>query len=289
VALEVAEWLGAEIVSVDSMQVYRGMDVGTAKPAAADRERVPHHLIDIVEPEHAFTVAEFQAAGRRVLADLRRRSVPALVVGGSGLHFRSLVDPLEFPPSDAEVRAEIEALGPEAAVEALVADDPEVGAVVDLQNPRRVTRALEIFRLTGRTPSERAATEEAEAVRSYRSLFPLTVVGFDPGERLRDRVQQRFGSMISAGLVEEVRVLAPRLGPTASKAVGYREVLEAIEGELPLDRAIDAAVDASCSLAGRQRTFFRRDPRVRWLEWDDDADTRVDTAKNALQEAGWTS
>jgi len=285
----VAEWIGAEIVSVDSMQVYRDMDLGTAKPVAEERERVRHHLIDIADPETVFTVAEFQAAGRSVLADLERRAVPALIAGGSGLHFRSLVDPLEFPPSNSEVRAEIEALDPEAAVQALIREDPEAGAIVDLQNPRRVTRALEIFRLTGRTPSERAASEEAEAVRSYQPLFPLTVLGFDPGERLRERVRRRFGLMLLAGLLEEVRVLAPRLGPTAAKAVGYRELLGVLRGEMALDEAIDAVVDASCALAGRQRTFFRRDPRVRWLEWDDDADARVAVAKKALQEAGWTS
>jgi len=285
----VAEWMGAEIVSVDSMQVYRHMDLGTAKPKVEDRERIPHHLIDIVDPEHAFTVAEFQAVGRRVLADLERRAVPALIVGGSGLHFRSLVDPLEFPPSDPQVRAEIEALGSEEAVRSLLAQDPGAADVVDLQNPRRVTRALEVLRLTGLTPSERAVGEQAEAVRGYRPLFPLTVVGFDPGEGLRDRVGRRFEVMLQNGLVEEVRMLAPRLGPTASKAVGYRELLAVVRGELALDEAVAAAVDASCSLAGRQRTFFRRDLRVCWLGWDDDVGARVAATENALGEAGWSS
>ena len=141
--MQLATAVGAEIVSVDSMQVYRGMDIGTAKPSPDERRLVQHHLIDIVEPEDEFSVAEFQEAGRAVLDGGITR---ALIVGGSGLHYRSLVDPLEFPPADEDVRAEIEALGPEGAVAALLRVDADAGSVMDLDNPRRVSRALEIHR-----------------------------------------------------------------------------------------------------------------------------------------------
>ncbi len=284
-----AERCGAEIVSVDSMQVYRGMDIGTAKPSESERRRVPHHLVDLVEPEAGFTVAEFQALGRRVLDDLAGRGVPALIVGGSGLHFRALVDPLRFQPTDPAVRAELEVLAPEDAVTALIEKDPEAGIHVDLGNPRRVVRALEIHRLTGVTPSRRAASEEARAVRDYRAVSPIAVVGLDPGEALHDRVARRLEHMLDAGFADEVRSLAGRLGPTAAQAAGYRQMLAVVRGDWTLEEGVRRARDATTALARRQRTFFRRDPRVGWLEWDDDPAVHIGRATRAFEEAGWTS
>lgn len=287
--MQVADTSGAEIVSVDSMQVYRGMDIGTAKPSVADRARVPHHLIDLVDPADAFSVAEFQVEGRKVLESLRERDVPAVVVGGSGLHFRALVDPLEFPPSDPEVRAEVERLAPDKARRALLAADPGAAAHVDLGNPRRVARALEIHRISGETPSARAARPNAAAVRSYRSLLSVAVVGIDCGSLLPRRVERRFDEMLEAGLLEEVRELAPRLGPTAGQAVGYRQLLPVVRGDADLAAGRRRAVDATRALAGRQRTFFRRDPRVRWARWHDEPHRRVEAVLARLREAGWTS
>ena len=289
VAIEIASAFGAEIVSVDSMQVYRGMDIGTAKPGAAEQRLVRHHLIDLADPEEPFSVAEFQAEGCRVLADLERRQVRALVVGGSGLHFRALVDPLEFPPSEPSVRAEVDRLRPEQAVAALIEADPGAGDTVDLQNPRRVARALEIRRITGLTPTARAGTEAAEAVRSYRPLRPFVGVAFDPGPALGGRIERRFSAMLDDGLLEEVRSLAPRLGPTASQAVGYKQLLPVVRGEWDLKSGRRRAVDATGALAGRQRTFFGRDPRFHRLEWDDALDVRRARALAVLEEAGWTS
>lgn len=289
VALLVAEAAGAEIVSVDSMQVYRGMDVGTAKPGPADRARVPHHMLDLADPGDPYTVAEFQAAGRQVLDDLERRGVPALIAGGSGLHFRSLVDPLRFPPSDPQMRAEIEALGPGAAREALLRLDPGAGDHVDLANPRRVARALEIGRLTGASPSQRALLPEAEAVREYRSRVPLVAVCVDPGDALAGRAEARFDAMLAAGLLDEVAVLAPRLGPTARQAVGYRQLLPVTAGRRTLEEGRRRAIDATRALAGRQRTFFGRDPRPVRIEWHDDARRRAAAASAVFEEAGWTS
>jgi tRNA dimethylallyltransferase len=289
VALEVAGWAAAEIVSVDSMQVYRGMDIGTAKPSAEQRGRVPHHLIDVAEPEDPFTVAQFQDLGRRALDLIGERGAPVLIVGGSGLHFRALVDPLEFPPHDPEVRAVVEALPVEEARRDLVVADPRSGEVLDLANPRRVARALEVWRLTGLTPSARAAASSAVAVRNYRPLLPLVAVGFDPGPLLAARVASRLQAMVSGGLLEEVQRVAPRMGRTAAQAVGYKELLPTLRGEASEVEGIRRAVDATCALAGRQRTFFRRDPRIRWLEWDDDPGRRAAALTGLLEEAGWTS
>jgi tRNA dimethylallyltransferase len=289
VALEVAGRAAAEIVSVDSMQVYRGMDIGTAKPSAEQRGRVPHHLIDVAEPEDPFTVAQFQDLGRRALDLIGERGAPVLIVGGSGLHFRALVDPLEFPPHDPEVRAVVEALPVEEARRDLVVADPRSGEVLDLANPRRVARALEVWRLTGLTPSARAAASSAVAVRNYRPLLRLVAVGFDPGPLLAARVASRLQAMVSGGLLEEVQRVAPRMGRTAAQAVGYKELLPTLRGEASEVEGIRRAVDATCALAGRQRTFFRRDPRIRWLEWDDDPGRRAAALTGLLEEAGWTS
>ncbi|NNF69528.1 MAG: tRNA (adenosine(37)-N6)-dimethylallyltransferase MiaA [Acidimicrobiia bacterium] len=284
--MRLARHMAAPIVSVDSMQVYRAMDIGTAKPSAADQATVPHHLIDIVEPEDPFTVGEFQRAGRAVLASLE----DAVIAGGSGLHFRSLVDPLEFPPHDRAVRHDIEALGHQGAVAGLLAADPTAGDHIDLANPRRVGRALEVFRLTGETPTQRRQTPAAVAVRDYEPQIAHASIGIDPGELLRDRVVARFDAMLGAGLVDEVTRLAPRLGETARQAVGYKELLGVVDGSISLDDARAGAIGATLALAKRQRTYFRRDPRIRWIAWDDDSDVRYRRVVDVLEEAGvWTS
>lgn len=277
---------GAGIVSVDSMQVYRGMDIGTAKPSPAERAAVPHHLIDIADPADPFTVAQFQEAGRAVLASA---GVPLLVVGGSGLHFRALVDPLRFPPSDAAVRARIEALPAEDAVDRLLRADPTAGSHVDLANPRRVVRALEVLEVASATPSQRAAAPEAVAVREYRSDRPFIGLGIDPGDALAERARRRFHRMMDEGLLAEVGALAGSLGATASQAVGYREMLRVVRGEWSEAEGVRRAIDATTALARRQRTFHRRDPRVRWLQWDDDPAAVADQAGRILEEAGWSS
>jgi len=288
IAIALARRFGAHIVSVDSMQVYRGMDIGTAKPSPEERAAVPHHLIDIADPADAFSVAEFQRAGRKVIADGQSAGERILIVGGSGLHFRALVDPLDFPPSDPVIRAEIETMPLPEAVQHLLAADAQAGSLVDLANPRRVVRALEVFRTTGATPTTRSTTPEAEAIRSYRGLWPVAGIGVDPGPALGDRIRQRFVAMLAAGLQSEVELLAPRLGVTAAQGVGYRELLRVVRGEWTLDRATRTAIAATAALARRQRTFHRRDPRVRWLEWDDEP-SLVAGAAAVLEEAGWTS
>ncbi len=272
VAIEVALRLDAEIISVDSMQVYRGMDIGTAKPTLEERRGVEHHMIDVVDPDHDFTVAEFRRQGRAILEDSDRRFV---ICGGSGLHFRALVDRMTFPPTDPGVREALEGVEPESLVARLTGADPEAAAHVDLANLRRVIRAVEILEMTGETPSMRAATREAERLDEYVPEIEFTAFGFDPGDGLPERVVGRLQEMREAGLVEEVDELWPRMGRTARGAVGYREIAAHLEGELDIGEAFAAAERSTMKLARRQRTWFRRDPRIQWIAWNDDLERRV--------------
>ena len=288
--MSLASRLDAEIVSVDSMQVYRGMDIGTAKPTAADRAAVPHHLVDVADPRDPYSVAEFQKAGRAALESIAASGRTAIVCGGSGLHFRALVDPLDFPPTDSDLRASLEVRDHESLIDELLEADPEAGRNVDLANPRRVMRAVEVHRLTGATPSERADSDAARAVKQYRSDIDVFALGVDPEDGLAGRVDRRLQAMFADGFVDEVRRLASWLGPTASLAVGYREVLEVVEGRRSEAEALSAAKRATVALAKRQRTFFRRDPRIRWLPWNDRREQREITALKVLEEDGkWIS
>lgn len=288
--MRVAAGRGAEVVSVDSMQVYRGMDIGTAKATAAMQEEIPHHLLDLVGPETDMSVAEFQRAGHLVLAGLEDRQVIPVICGGSGLHFRALVDPLEFPPNDEELRAEIDELRPDEARRRLESIDPKAEQHVDLANPRRVARALEIQQLTGLTPSQRAATSQALAVKAYEPALEFIAVGIDPGEALRERVEQRFDQMLEAGLLDEVARVGPRLGRLAAQAVGYKEMIPVVNRSVDLAKGRDAAIRATMALAKRQRTFFRRDPRVHWIAWDPDPSVRSQRVADYLDKvAAWTS
>jgi len=264
------------------------MDIGTAKPTLAEQAEVPHHLIDLVEPEESFSVADFQQEARAVLADHEGRRI--IVVGGSGLHVRALLDPLEFPPHDPVVRETIDALPPDEARERLRAADGHAGEVLDLANPRRVQRALEILEITGLTPSGRAATHEARAVAAYEPFLSFAGFGIDAGESLGVRVADRTDAMVEAGFVAEVRSLAGRLGVTARSATGYAEFSAYVAGESGFDEAVGKTREATLALAKRQRTFFRRDPRIVWLDWHDDAAVRYDSFRAQLDKLGlWNS
>ena len=272
-AVRLAEHLHGEVISVDSMQVYRGMDIGTAKPTMLERRGVPHHLIDVADPDEEFTVARFRRLGRSVLSET---TAPAVIItGGSGLHFRALVDPLSFAPTDPRLRSELESSEGEALVDELLTVDPSARTVVDLANPRRVMRAVEIYRLTGETPSSRAGTAVAEDVRRYVPEIHFSAVGVDPGSALDDRVETRLARMRAAGLIDEVRDLSPGMGRTARNAVGYKEILVALSGEMSFDEAFEKAVSNTRRLARKQRTWFQRDPRIRWIPWIDDPDQRL--------------
>ncbi|MDF2743537.1 MAG: tRNA ((37)-N6)-dimethylallyltransferase MiaA [Actinomycetia bacterium] len=264
-AVALAERLGAEVVSADAMLVYRGMDIGTAKPTPQERARVPHHLVDLVDPGEEFSVARFQPLARAAIADVLGRGRVPLLVGGSGLYFQAVVDEFVFPPTDATVRARLEAEAAEVGLAELygrlAAADPAAAARIEPGNLRRTVRALEVMELTGRPFSSfRAAMDEP--VSRYR----LTVVGLDPGpELLRARVAERVAAMARAGLADEVRGLAERpLSRTARQALGYKELLDAMENGTPVAEALEAVVKRTRAYARRQLAWFRRDPRVRW-------------------------
>ncbi|MBT8200971.1 MAG: tRNA (adenosine(37)-N6)-dimethylallyltransferase MiaA [Acidimicrobiia bacterium] len=270
ISLDLAERLGAEIVSVDSMQVYRGMDIGTAKATLDERRRVVHHMIDIADPAEPYDVAAFQRSGREAIAGVKSRGNKVLIVGGSGLHFRALVDPMEPMPTDAKTRQRIAAMPVDAVVGRLLEADPEAAEVVDLSNPRRVVRAMEILELTGLTPSHRHKSDAAVRYRMYEPIEDLSIIGIDPGPDAPSRIAARTRAMLDAGLVEEVRSLGPGLGPTAREAVGYKEVLSMLAGTLAASRLQEEIERATMGLVKRQRTFFRRDPRITWLPWSND-------------------
>jgi len=287
VGLVLAERLGAAIVSVDSMQVYRGMDIGTAKPSRAEQERVPHHLIDLVEPEASFSILDYRTAATPVLERLQR----PLLVGGSGLYLRALVDEMSMGPTDPALRRELSELTPELARQRLLELDPAAAAAVDLANPRRVTRALEIMLLGGLSPSAKATSREASRLASYASSVDFTGIGFDPGSRLTERLGIRLDQMLADGFLAEVAALAPRLGPTAAKAAGYRQLLGVVRGEYGLEKGRRLALAATVEVARRQRTFLRADPRIRWLDWDENVEARVSSALGIIEEmvGAWSS
>jgi tRNA dimethylallyltransferase len=272
VALAAAHALGdVEIVSVDSMQVYRELDIGTAKPTARERAAIPHHLIDIADPSEDWSVARFQAAARGAVADIESRGKRAMLVGGTGLYLQAVIDPLSFPPEDLTVRAELEAevATPEGLASAyteLERVDPVAAARIERRNARRIVRALEVVRLTGKPFSS-----FGPGIQSYgETVFPVSIAGLSmPSDVLARRIEQRFAAMRVAGLVDEVCALAGggALSRTARQAIGYKEVLAYLEGSEPsLDAALDEAVRRTVRFARRQVRWFRRDPRITWVE-----------------------
>lgn len=266
------------------------MDIGTAKPSAAICSRIPHHMIDVVEPSQEYDVATFQADARAAIADMADRGVRTLIVGGSGLHFRAIVDPVSFAPTDTDLREELEATSMSELVVELLNLDPNADVVVDLHNPRRVIRAVEVARLTGELPTERADTAEAAAFRGYQPLMEHHSIGIDAGSKAHARADARFDAMIEAGLVDEVERLAGQLGRTASQAVGYKELAPILTGETSLAEGIEDAKRATRALVKRQRTYFRRDPRIEWMSWQDDDGQRIDgVVKHIERTTSWTS
>ena len=255
------------------MQVYRGMDVGTAKPTIIERRGVAHHLVDVADPEEEFSVADYRRLGRSVI---EAAETPLIVTGGSGLHFRALVDPMSFAPTDRALRAELERRSLDEVVAELISLDAGAGSHVDLANKRRVVRALEITRLTGETPTSRALSAEADDLKRYVPDLEFTAVGVDPGSATDERIDRRLDEMRRGGLVEEVSGLAGRLGRTARSAVGYREILDHLAGKTSLDEAFAAIGQNTRRLAKKQRTWFQRDPRVRWIPWMEDETERVE-------------
>jgi tRNA dimethylallyltransferase len=261
-----AHRLGGEVVNADSMQLYRGMDIGTAKPDADERDGVPHHLLDLWHVRQAASVAEYRRLARAEVDRLRAAGVVPLLVGGSGLYVRAVLDELDFPGTDPVVRARLEGelaeAGPAALHARLAALDPAAAAAVLPSNGRRIVRALEVMEITG--GPFRATLPEP------RPHYPAVVVGLDrqPAE-LDERVAVRVDRMWAAGFVDEVAALAAdglREGPTASRALGYAQVLAQFDGTLTPAEARERTVSTTRRFVRRQRSWFRRDPATSWLD-----------------------
>ncbi|MEA4943697.1 MAG: tRNA (adenosine(37)-N6)-dimethylallyltransferase MiaA [Propionicimonas sp.] len=286
-AVEVAQHLGAdgvpaEVVNADSMLVYRGMDIGTAKPTLAERGGVPHHLIDILEVTQTASVAAFQRLARAAIADCRNRGVVPIVAGGSALYMRAILDEFEFPGTDPAVRGRLEAdlaeLGPAVLHARLAELAPQAAAGILPGNGRRIVRALEVIELTGSfSPVLPQAVYAIEDVLQFGLELDRTTMDA--------RIEQRVDRMWQQGFVDEVRGLIPcglRRGKTASRALGYRQILEYLDGSCTEDEARQATVSGTRRFARKQRGWFRRDPRITWLPAGEAAERIRDAFRLAL-------
>ena len=276
VALRLAERIGGEIISVDSMQVYRGLDLGTAKPSAADRARVPHHLIDVADLSDSFDAARFVALARKAVAEIQSRGHTPILCGGTGLYFKAFLDGLgAAPPADAKVRAELEATPPGDLLRELERRDPVTYEKIDRQNPRRIIRALEVIRLTGKAfAAQRAEWSPSSILQPPAANF----FGFSrPAADLHPRINARVDAMFAQGLVEETRRLLGRgleQNPTAMQAIGYRQVVEHLRGERALDATVELVKSKTRQFAKRQMTWLRKHANLTWitLKADDSAE-----------------
>jgi tRNA dimethylallyltransferase len=282
-SLALAQELGGEVVNADSMQLYRGMDVGTAKLTVEERAGVVHHVLDVWDVTEPASVAAYQWLARAAIDDILARGRVPLLVGGSGLYTRAVLERFEFPGTDAQLRAELEAelaaLGPAALHARLAASDPAAAAGILPSNGRRIVRALEVIALTGG-----AFTATLPDPAPY---YPSVQLGVDLDTTVLDeRIAVRVSRMWSLGLVDEVRTLIPAglpEGRTASRALGYQQVLRYLAGECDQARAVADTVQATRRFVRRQRSWFRRDPRIHWLDGADPTLPR--TALAALRTA----
>src|ERR1700685_2306311 len=267
-SLRLARLRDGEIVNADSMQLDRGMDIGTAKPPPDQREGVPHHLLDIWDVTAAANVAEYQRLARRPIDAIHARGRLPIVVGGSGLYVRAVIDNLDFPGTDPELRERLEhelaEVGPAAMHAKLARLDPAAAAAILPGNGRRIVRALEVLELSGRPFSA--------TMPGYDSIYDVVQVGVQvPRAELDERITRRVAAMWEAGFVTEVRGWAAaglRAGRTASRALGYAQVLRFLAGEWTQEQAAAETVRATRKFARRQESWFRRDPRITWLTAD---------------------
>ena len=269
--------IGCEIVSADSMLVYEGMDIGTAKPTATELGDVPHHLIDVAQPQETFSVAAYQRLAKAALADIAARGARPFIVGGSGLYYRAIVDELGFPGTDARIRLDLETealAGADCLYERLSELDPAAAAKIEPGNTRRIVRALEVPGATGNLFSSYATRWDDFPGGNVRAAG----IGLSR-EAIAARVELRVNRMLDHGFLGEVRALVERgLGEwlTSSQAIGYAEMALHLEGKLTLDEAVAETVKRTKALARRQLVWFRRDPRIRWFECDDGATAVAD-------------
>ncbi len=273
----------AEIISVDSMQVYREMDIGTDKPPVTVRAEVPHHLIDVADPSEDYSLTRFQAAARQARADIADRCRTAVLVGGTGLYHRAVIDELEIPGRYPETAASLESEPDTEALHRRLAElDPMAASRMEPTNRRRIVRALEVTLGSGRPFSS-----YGPGLGQYPPC-DIAQIGLSLSRAEIDRrVEQRYHQQMEAGFLAEVEALAnrrPPLSRTASQALGYRELLGHVNGEMSLDEAVALAVARTRKFARRQERWFRRDPRIVWLNADEDAEALADEALSVLTE-----
>jgi len=269
VALLLAERTGGEIVSVDSMQVYRGLDIGTAKPGAAERGRVPHHLIDVADLTHGFSAAEFVQLARQATGEIQERGHLPILCGGTGLYFKALLNGLgTTPPSEPALRAELQKMPLSELLAELERRDPAAWEQIDRKNPRRVVRAVEVIRLTGKPIS----TQRTDWKNATRSPDAPRIFGLSRSpEDLRQRIDARVDKMFERGLVAETKRLLDHSlaeNKTAMQALGYRQVVEHLRGERSLAETIELVKVRTRQFAKRQMTWFRNQLDVRWVQLD---------------------
>ncbi|RZO53394.1 MAG: tRNA (adenosine(37)-N6)-dimethylallyltransferase MiaA [Limisphaerales bacterium] len=268
-AMRLANRLGGEIISVDSMQVYCGLNIGTAKPSAQEQNEIQHHLIDVAQLSEAFDAAQFVSLAQQALKLIWKRGRVPIFCGGTGLYFRALIEGLgESPPSDESLRDELALMSIESLVAELRIKDPEAAKQVDLKNPRRVLRAIEVIRLTGRPYSEqRIGWNNVD--KAPQNLFCIS----REVDVLNQRIHKRVDEMFNQGLVEETQTLIKkglRNNRNACQALGYRQVLDLLDGKLDLENVVQQVKTKTRQFAKRQRSWFRNQMKCKFLEWSDE-------------------
>jgi tRNA dimethylallyltransferase len=284
VALELARRISAEILSVDSMQVYRGMDIGTAKPTAEEQAQVRHHLIDAVEANEPFTVARFVDSADAVISDAVSRGVPLIATGGTPLYYKALFEGLfEGPSADPVVRERLRLIPNEDLMTQLARVDPAAASRIHVNDSKRLVRALEVYELTGK-PISSFQTDWSAGTLRHRAVW----VGLSwDRDALNRRINSRVKSMLASGWLDETRRLLDRFGmlsPTATEATGYHELIAHINGRLTLDEATEQIKIATRQLARRQMKWFRRWPQIHWLPGDQSLQTQADNIMTRWQQ-----
>jgi tRNA dimethylallyltransferase len=267
IALDIAEQIGAEIINADSMQLYRGMDIGTAKLKVSERRKIAHHMLDVLDVTEDSTVAWYQECARSAIAEIHGRGLHAVIVGGTGLYIKAILDDLNFPDTDPQVRANLEKLGEEFGAhylfERLQELDPAAALAIDRANIRRIIRALEVIEITGKPFTANLPREDSSRF-PHALQFGLVM----DREHLRDRIDLRVDRMWQEGFVAEVDQLITegiRRGTTAQRALGYSQILAMRDGKLSEDEAKEETKRASRQYARRQETWFSRDQRIQWV------------------------
>ncbi len=262
-AVQLAQRLGnCQIISADAMAVYRGMDIGTAKPSSNEKAGIPHHLIDVVDPSEEFDMARFQTLARSALAEVEAAGQRPLLVGGTGLYVRSIIDDFETPPQFPDIANQLDTEPDTARLHARLIDlDPRGAQKMEPENRRRILRALEVTIGSGRPFSSFGPGVDAYPPTRFVQL------GLEIDREVMDtRINERFDHQMANGFVDEVAALEKPLSRTAGQALGYRELLRHLDGELTLDEAVDEAKSRTRRFARRQQRWFRRDPRITWLD-----------------------